>query len=124
MDLLKKLMIFLTFGQQSILTITTLMAQFMLLQDYRVKKYKVIEKILERKKAQRGRTRRLLAVRKARKPRSIWVANGRTDKWWENMIGQSVPNHIWMKNIRMSREAFLSPALEIHKTSFHLIQPP
>ena len=36
-------MIFLTFGQQSILTITTLMAQFMLFQDYRVKKYIVIE---------------------------------------------------------------------------------
>ena len=38
---------------------------------------------------------------------------GQTDKWLENMLGESICNYIWMKNFRMTREAFQSLPLEI-----------
>jgi hypothetical protein len=41
-----------------------------------------------------------------RKPRSIWVVNGRTDKWWENIVNGNVPDSVWKKNFQMSKESF------------------
>ena len=46
--------------------------------------------------------RNLQARRVRRKPRSLWVINGRTDQWWQNMIGEDVPEWCWRKNFRMS----------------------
>ena len=50
--------------------------------------------------------RNLQACRVCRKHRSVWVINGRTDQWWQNMIGEDVPDWCWKKNFRMSKECF------------------
>ena len=52
--------------------------------------------------------RNLQARRVRRKRRSVWVINGRTDQWWQNMIGEDVPDWCWRKNFRMSKECFIS----------------
>ena len=52
--------------------------------------------------------RNLQARRVRRKRRSVWVINGRTDQWWQNMIGEDVPDWCWRKNSRMSKECFIS----------------
>ena len=54
------------------------------------------------------RKRRNLQARRVRqKRRSLWVINGRTDQWWQNMIG-NVPYWCWRKNFRMSyRSVFM-----------------
>ena len=49
---------------------------------------------------------RMLQRRSNRKKRTLWVANGRTDAWWEKMIGEDISNHIWKKNFRMTKETF------------------
>ena len=41
-----------------------------------------------------------------RKRRTIWVANGRTDQWWTNLLHENVPPGTWKKNLRMSKECF------------------
>ena len=54
------------------------------------------------------RKRGNLQVRQVRrKRRSVWVINGRTDQWWQNMIGEDVPDWCWKKIFRMSKECFL-----------------
>ena len=54
------------------------------------------------------RKRRNLQARQVRrKRRSVWVINGRTDQWWQNMIGEDVPDWCWKKIFRMSKECFL-----------------
>ena len=50
--------------------------------------------------------RNLRARRVRRKRRSVWIINGRTDQWWQNMIGEDVPDCCWRKNFRMSKECF------------------
>ena len=42
--------------------------------------------------------RNLQARRVRRKPRSVWVINGRTDQRWQNMIGEDVPDWCWRKS--------------------------
>ena len=48
-----------------------------------------------------------------RKRRSVWVINGHTDQWWQNMIGEDVPDWFWKKSFRMSKECFLELADEL-----------
>ena len=63
---------------------------------------------LSARKTYLQRKRRNQARRVRRKPRSVWVINGRTDQWWQNMIGEDVPDWCWRKNFRMSKECFIS----------------
>ena len=44
--------------------------------------------------------------RLCRSPRTIWVANGRTDQWWRNLVSENLPLGTWKKNFRMSKECF------------------
>ena len=48
-----------------------------------------------------------------RKQKSVWVVNGRTDQWWQNMIGGNVPDSFWKKNVRMSKDSFHELAAEL-----------
>ena len=41
------------------------------------------------------------------------MVNGRTDQWWQNMLGADVPDSSWKKNFRMGRQAFLNLAAEL-----------
>jgi len=60
------------------------------------------------------RKRRNLQARQVRrKRRSVWVIKGRTDQWWQNMIGEDVPDWCWKKNFRMSKDCFLELANEL-----------
>ena len=44
------------------------------------------------RKSYSHRKRRHLQARRVRqKARSVWVVNGRTDQWWQSMIGVNVP---------------------------------
>lgn len=43
---------------------------------------------------------------KPRKKRRWWVAPGRTESWWIQMISGEAPPEEWKKNFRMSREDF------------------
>ena len=53
---------------------------------------------LSAKKTYLQRKRRNLQARRVRrKRRSVWVINGRTDQWWQNMIGEDVPD--WNKGV-------------------------
>ena len=52
--------------------------------------------------------RNLEARRVCWKRRSVWVINGRTDQWWQNMIREDVPDWCWRKNVCMSKECFIS----------------
>nr|XP_047141418.1 uncharacterized protein LOC124816319 [Hydra vulgaris] len=45
-----------------------------------------------------------------RKSRSLWVEKGRTDLWWQNMIGPDVPETCWKRNFRMTKGCFLELA--------------
>ena len=49
-----------------------------------------------------------------RKPKSFWVEKGRTDQWWQNMIGSDVPEICWKRNFHMTKECFLELAADIH----------
>ena len=50
---------------------------------------------------------------KIEKKRNIWVENGRTDQWWNDiMLGGDIPDQ-WWKKIRMKKESFLKLADEI-----------
>lgn len=40
------------------------------------------------------------------KIKSAWVLPGKTDEWWQKMIGRDVPKRLWENNFRMSRDAF------------------
>ena len=51
--------------------------------------------------------------RPLRKKKSIWVKQGRTDKWWENMISGLSSSDCWKKNFRMSKEEFLNLCEEL-----------
>ena len=42
----------------------------------------------------------------ARRKRRCWVTSGKTDQWWQNMIGGIVPEDQWIKNFRMTHEKF------------------
>lgn len=66
-----------------------------------------------RKSYLQRKRRHLQARRVRRKARSIWVINGRTDQWWQNMIGADVPEWCWKKNFRMSKECFYELADEL-----------
>jgi len=57
--------------------------------------------------------RNLQARRVCRNRRSVWVINGRMDQWWQNMIGEDVPDWCWKKTFRMSKECFTEIATEI-----------
>ena len=59
------------------------------------------------------RKRNLQARQVRRKRRSVWVINGRTDQWWQNMIGEDVPGWCWEKNFRMTKDCFLELANEL-----------
>ena len=68
------------------------------------------------RKAYLQRKRRNLQARQVRrKRRSVWVINGRTDQWWQNIIGEDVPDCIGVgrKKIRMSKECFFELADEL-----------
>ena len=34
------------------------------------------------------------------------MINGRTDQWWQNIIGEDFPDWCWKKNYRTSKECF------------------
>ena len=69
--------------------------------------------ISARKRCYLRKRRNLQARPLRRKRRSVWVINGRTDQWWQNMIGEDVPDWCWKKNFRMSKECFLELANEL-----------
>jgi len=50
--------------------------------------------------------KRRIRHRLPRKKRSVWVIKGRTDQWWQNMIGLDVPEWCWKKNFRMNKASF------------------
>ena len=52
------------------------------------------------------RTKHIKFRRLRRKPRTIWVAGGRTDQWWRNLVSGNLPSDTWNKNSRMSKESF------------------
>ena len=41
-----------------------------------------------------------------RKQQGIWVNEGRTDQWWQNMIRDISPEEDWKKNLRMTKPGF------------------
>ena len=41
------------------------------------------------------------------------VVKGRTDQWWQNMIGGNLPDSFWKKNFRMSKDLFHELAAEL-----------
>ncbi|CAB4040179.1 Hypothetical predicted protein, partial [Paramuricea clavata] len=56
-----------------------------------------------------------------RKPRSVWVVNGKTDKWWENIVNGNVPDSVWKKNFRMSQlSVFITTAKKLANTLYYL----
>ena len=60
------------------------------------------------RKLQYERRRRLL-----RKKRRFWVQAGRTEEWWQNMIGGKAPEEAWKKNFRLPRERFVELTEEL-----------
>lgn len=62
--------------------------------------------ISSRRKSRIRKLRLLRARQIRRKKRSVWVVTGRTDQWWQNMIGENVPEWTWRKNFRMTRNSF------------------
>ena len=56
-----------------------------------------------KKKKWSSRMKCLKIRRLCRKPRSAWIFNGRTDRWWENIVNGNVPDGIWKRNFRMSQ---------------------
>ena len=69
--------------------------------------------ISARKRYMQRKRRNLQARQLRRKRRSVWVINGRTDQWWQKMIGEDVPNWCWKKNFCVSKECFLELADEL-----------
>ena len=43
-----------------------------------------------------------------RKPKSVWVVDGRDDIFWQNLLNQKSLDWYWKKNFRLSRESFFS----------------
>ena len=43
-----------------------------------------------------------------RKPKSVWVVDGRDDIFWQNLLNQKSRDWCWKKNFRLSRESFFS----------------
>ena len=62
--------------------------------------------VAARKSYRDQKLKHLRARQLRRRRRSVWVINGRTDQWWENMIGADVPDWCWRKNFRMSKDCF------------------
>ena len=58
--------------------------------------------ISARKRYLQQKRRNLQARQLRRKRRPVWVINGCTDHWWQNMIGEDVPDWCWKKNVPMS----------------------
>ena len=56
-------------------------------------------------KLQRKR-KHALARQLRRKARSVWFQKGRTDQWWQNMLGENATDSNWKKNFRMTRDCF------------------
>ena len=69
--------------------------------------------ISARKKYLQRKKRNIQALQLRRKRRSVWVINRLTDQWWQNVIGEDVPDWCWRKNFRMSKECFLELADEL-----------
>ena len=67
--------------------------------------------------AKKSKMARKLKFMKARrmhhKARSVWIQAGRTDLWWQNLLGDDVPESCWKKNFRMTRQSFFSLADEL-----------
>ena len=42
-----------------------------------------------------------------RKKRTIWVEPGRTDAWWQNLLGNKMSDEEWKRNLRMPKNEFL-----------------
>ena len=56
-----------------------------------------------------GKMRRsllLIKKRQLRRGRSSWVQTGRSEEWWNKLIGQDAPDSEWHSNFRLSKEAF------------------
>ena len=62
--------------------------------------------------------RNLQARRVCRKRRSLWVINGRTDQWWQNMIGEDVPDWCWRKIFLILGVFSWSPLFHWNRFSF------
>ena len=62
-----------------------------------------------RKTYLRRKRRNLQACRVRQKSRSVWVINGCTDQWWQNMI-EDVPLWCCKKNFCLSTECFCEAA--------------
>ena len=84
-----------------------------------VRRALLLSAYLDARKSKWSRKRKYLRVRRlCRKPRSVWVANGRTDQWWRNMARTDVPASLWKKNFRMSRECFYSLVTDLDPINF------
>ena len=67
-----------------------------------------------------------LARQLRRKARSVWFQKGRTDLWWQNMLGENATDSNWKKNFRMTRDCFMkfSPIRSIHCSKTWFLQSP
>ena len=70
--------------------------------------YYATKRTIAHRKARHQKLKRL-----ARKKRSRWVNQGRTDAWWSNMINEISPLEDWKKNFRMSKDQFIELCEEL-----------
>ena len=70
---------------------------------------------LSAKKSYLMRKRKHAQLRRLRrKHKSVWVVvNGRTDQWWQIMIGGNLQGSFWKKNFRMSKDLFHELSAEL-----------
>ena len=54
------------------------------------------------------------SISQFKKIKSAWVFPGKTDEWWQKMIGLDVPERLWKKIVQMSRDAFYDLVAELH----------
>lgn len=93
----------------SLLTMVSLQLNGLLF-CYNLYQKQIQEKVLlyyGRKRSLYFKKLKIMHIRRMnRRKRSVWVANGRTDLWWRNLITGVSPDNAWKKNFRMNRETF------------------
>ena len=62
--------------------------------------------ISSRRKSRIRNLRLVRACQVRRKKTSVWVVDGKTDEWWQKIIGKNVPEWTWRKNFLMSQNSF------------------
>ena len=70
--------------------------------------------IVRKKKLYHKKLRFLHHRRLCRKKKLYWVAPGRTEQWWLNLVSGLAPAENWKKNFRMPRAQFYELVNELH----------